>query len=155
MPYFARYFQYIKKYFPYVAEIVKLFAYFVSDGNKLVDARDTCLRTRLMRRNQIILDQQHLLSSTRLENNPFTIFLPSVCWSKFCVTLSISFSVKLIFDKGLGSVFGCRTGGIMLLCEGTKSIHYPVSLRTGLEDFEGVSGFLMLLGTLLTKFPEY
>ena len=38
--------------------IIKLFEYFVSDGNKLVDARVTYLKIELIRNDQVILDEK-------------------------------------------------------------------------------------------------
>ena len=58
VPYFVKYFRYIKKYTPYFVAIIKWFVYFVSDGNKLVDARVTSLKTGLIRIDQIILDEK-------------------------------------------------------------------------------------------------
>ena len=48
VPHFDNFFRYIKKYTPYFVAIIKLFVYFMSDGNKLVDARVTCLTTGLI-----------------------------------------------------------------------------------------------------------
>ena len=55
---FVKCFRYIKKYTPYFVALIKWFAYFVKDGNKLVDARVNCLKTGLIKSDQIILDEK-------------------------------------------------------------------------------------------------
>ena len=55
---------------PYFVAIIKWFVYFLSDGNKLVDARVTCLKTGLIRSDQIILDEKfkHWIIEYPLQN---------------------------------------------------------------------------------------
>ena len=59
VPYFIKCFRCIKKYTPaYFEAIIKWYVYFVGDANKLVVARVTCLKTRLIRCDQIILGEK-------------------------------------------------------------------------------------------------
>ena len=46
------------KYTQYIAVIIKWFIYFLSEGNKLVDAQVGYLKTRLITCDQVILDEK-------------------------------------------------------------------------------------------------